>query len=596
MKLLQIQALKEGQGGEKNIQDIYNIRNHPQPLITVLEHRPDCWPVLLQQLTAFFQQCPERSEVSCIQIMAPFLWYLYCEPSQLQEYAKLRLALLKVLLQPRVLCDKEQPSILEQQILQLCCNMVPCLQIKDMIQTTEVMLFIEEVYLSLLRHPSFWKIQLTELTLQLLCVSEVSLNITGECSSLIHLLEHSVELLREDFPVEPVIIGIALLLLQTPAIQYNPCLNSLKLLSSAEGQKIPKSSLLLVMPVLQILSSTALEDCISTDEEGPSRQQLALNLLEIVQQESYRDDHQKLSYKLAFPITGMYGSVFTAWRILEVMREESAASDWLASVESLLPITTVIPVHVFLLLAYLLVEDKGRNLRQTLKVTTELAQADSSQVPNLIPVLMFKLGRPLEPVLYNDILYTLPTLGVHKVCIGQILRVIQLLGTTPQLKAVTLRLLTSLWEKQDRVYPELQRFMALSDVPSLSVGKEVQWEKLIAKAASIRDICKQRPYQHGADMLAAISQVLNECTKPDQATPAALVLQGLHALCQAEVVCIRSTWNALSPKLSCDTRPLILKSLSDLFALVPSLTVNTAEYEVCIWCSINCLFLQWKDV
>lgn len=36
-------------------------------------------------------------------------------------------------------------------------------------------------------------------------------------------------------------------------------------------------------------------------------------------------------------------------------------------------------------------------------------------------------------------------------------------------------------------------------------------------------------------MLAAISQVLNECTKPDQASPAALVLQGLHALCQAEV-------------------------------------------------------------
>ncbi|ELW72499.1 hypothetical protein TREES_T100007071 [Tupaia chinensis] len=122
--------------------------------------------------------------------------------------------------------------------------------------------------------------------------------------------------------------------------------------------------------------------------------------------------------------------------------------------------------------------------------------------------------------------------------------------------------------------------MAMSDMPSLSVGKEVQWEKLIAKAASIRDICKQRPYQHGADMLAAISQVLNECTKPDQATPAALVLQGLHALCQAEVVCIRSTWNALSPKLSCDTRPLILKTLSELFSLVPSLTVNTAEYEI----------------
>uniref|UniRef100_A0A8U8C3P6 Focadhesin n=1 Tax=Geospiza parvula TaxID=87175 RepID=A0A8U8C3P6_GEOPR len=115
--------------------------------------------------------------------------------------------------------------------------------------------------------------------------------------------------------------------------------------------------------------------------------------------------------------------------------------------------------------------------------------------------------------------------------------------------------------------------MAISDMSSVSVDKDAQWEKLIAKAACIRDICRLRPYQHGADMLAAISQVLNECTKPDQASPAAIVLQGLRALCEAEVVCIRSTWNALSPKLSCDTRPLILKALNELFSLVPSLTV-----------------------
>lgn len=48
-------------------------------------------------------------------------------------------------------------------------------------------------------------------------------------------------------------------------------------------------------------------------------------------------------------------------------------------------------------------------------------------------------------------------------------------------------------------------------------------------------------------MLAAISQVLNECTKPDQATPAALVLQGLHALCQAEVGI--SEWFCITLKL-----------------------------------------------
>ncbi|XP_035294530.1 focadhesin isoform X5 [Cricetulus griseus] len=425
VKLLQMQALKEGQSGEKDIQDIYTIRNHPHPLITVLEHRPDCWPLLLQQLTAFFQQCPERSEVSCIQIMAPFLWYLYCEPSQLEEHTKLRLSLLKVLLQPRGLCDEAKPSVLEQHILQLCCNMVPSLQMGDLTQTTEMMLFIEEVYLSLLRHPVFWKSQLTQLTLQLLCICEVSLKITGECSSLIQLLECSIELLGEDFPVKLVIIGIALLLLQTPASQQKPILNlALKLLSLAEGQKIPKASLLLVVPLLQILSSTTLEECLAMGEEGPSRQQLALNLLEVLQRECYGDDHHMISCRLTFPITSMYGSIFTAWRVLEVIGEDSAASDWLAAVESLLPVTTVIPTHVFLLLAHLLIEDAGQNLQQILKVTAQLAQADSSQV-----------------------------------------------------------------------------------------------------------------------------------------------------------VCIRSTWNALSPKLSCDTRPLILKTLSELFSLVPSLTVNTVEYE-----------------
>lgn len=45
---------------------------------------------------------------------------------------------------------------------------------------------------------------------------------------------------------------------------------------------------------------------------------------------------------------------------------------------------------------------------------------------------------------------------------------------------------------QDRIYPELQKFLATSDVPSLAVDKDAQWEKLIAKAACIRDICRQR--------------------------------------------------------------------------------------------------------
>uniref|UniRef100_A0A8U8C9B2 FOCAD protein n=1 Tax=Geospiza parvula TaxID=87175 RepID=A0A8U8C9B2_GEOPR len=572
-KLIQIQAVQLRKDGDHFVWSLYGIRSTPHPLITVLENRPDCWPVLLQQITAFFHQCPERAEDSCVGIMAPFLRYLYCEPSQLREYAELRMGLLKILLQPHGPKNKEAPSMLECEILRLLCDLIPHLQLKDLLQVTEALFFLQELFLSLLRYPLFWEVQLLQLSLQLLCFCEVCLNVTGECSSLITLIEDNFELLKEVFPVNQYIVGLALLLLQTPESQQKSVLSlAYKLLSCSETQDISTTALTLVMPVLQILSSTTVGDCLSGDVSGTTRQQLAVNLLGILKEKG-------APCKLLWPITSSYSSLYTTWKIMELMKEKSAATKWLSSVKSLLPFSTQIPAHVFLLLAYLLIQENGDSLHGVLQATTEIAKADCSQVPNLISVLIFKLGRPLEPALYREILYTLPTLGVHKVCVAQILRAIHMLGSTAKLRAIASRLMTSLWERQDRIYPELQKFLAISDMSSVSVDKDAQWEKLIAKAACIRDICRLRPYQHGADMLAAISQVLNECTKPDQASPAAIVLQGLRALCEAEVVCIRSTWNALSPKLSCDTRPLILKALNELFSLVPSLTVNTNEFE-----------------
>uniref|UniRef100_A0A8D2QI14 Focadhesin n=1 Tax=Zonotrichia albicollis TaxID=44394 RepID=A0A8D2QI14_ZONAL len=562
-KLIQIQAVQLGKDGDENVISL-SFRSTPHPLITVLENRPDCWPVLLQQITAFFHQCPERAEGSCVGIMASFLRYLYCEPSQLREYAELRMGLLKILVQPHGPKHKEAPSILECEILRLLCDLIPHLQVQ------------------LFPDPTFYKQILSKITIGLLlllsfkCAHIAFFSIFCRCNLLIIYKSNKLSILV--FPVDQYIVGLALLLLQTPESQQKSVLSlAYKLLSCSETQDISTTALTLVMPVLQILSSTTVGDCISGDVSGATRQQLAVKLLGILKEEGVKDKQELVPCKLLCPITSSYSSLYTTWKIMELMKEKSAVTKWLSSVKSLLPFSTQIPAHVFLLLAYLLIQENGDSLHSVLQATTEIAKADCSQVPNLIPVLIFKLGRPLEPALYREILYTLPTLGVHKVCVAQILRAIHMLGSTAKLRAIASRLMTSLWERQDRIYPELQKFLAMSDMSSVSVDKDAQWEKLIAKAACVRDIC--RPYQHGADMLAAISQVLNECTKPDQASPAAIVLQGLRALCEAEVVCIRSTWNALSPKLSCDTRPLILKALNELFSLVPSLTVNTNEFE-----------------
>lgn len=62
------------------------------------------------------------------------------------------------------------------------------------------------------------------------------------------------------------------------------------------------------------------------------------------------------------------------------MKEKSAVTNWLSSVKSLLPVTTRVPAHVFLLLSYLLIQENGDILRDVLQATTEIAKADCSQV------------------------------------------------------------------------------------------------------------------------------------------------------------------------------------------------------------------------
>ncbi|CAH2293916.1 focadhesin isoform X1 [Pelobates cultripes] len=580
-RLLHIQAKNSEEGGDEKLNSTYRIWNPPHPFISMLENRPDCWPALLQQMSTFFQQCPERDKSSAVCLLSPFLRFLYCEPSQLHEYSTFRISLRKALLQSFSRDKDSRPSVPEEQLLRLFIDMISYMQVSNYTHVAEVTMFLKDLCTSLQRHLDFWRKELSTISLHILCVCEISLKLTGDCSELIQILMENVDLLKESFPTQQSLLVLSLLLLHSPASQQTHMLNlALKILSCSGDKKTPAIAHIMVMPLLHVLSSSTLANCFLEEGGGASLEQMALTLLEKVQDVDNNADVLAHSETFPLPVTTLHYPVALTLNMLNKLRESStAAYDWLSSVSSTLPFATQVPGYVSLLLTYLLINQSGQTLCKALKVTTEVANADSSQVPYLIPSLMFKLGQPLNPSLSRDILYTLPSLGTHKVCVPQIMRALQMLGSAVKLQPISLRLMTALWEKQDRIYPELQKWMAMTDKQSLSVGKETQWEKTVAKSATIRDICRQRPYQHGADMLAAITQVLNECTKPEQASPAALALQGLYALCQAEVVDIRSTWNALSPKLGCDTRPSVLRILHELFALIPSLTVSSEEYE-----------------
>uniref|UniRef100_A0A674MXI4 Focadhesin n=1 Tax=Takifugu rubripes TaxID=31033 RepID=A0A674MXI4_TAKRU len=148
------------------------------------------------------------------------------------------------------------------------------------------------------------------------------------------------------------------------------------------------------------------------------------------------------------------------------------------------------------------------------------------------------------------------------------------------------------------------------DLWCLCGGKCVQPMSVITLASA--HVCCFRPYQHGGDMLAAITSMLNQCTSADMAVPAAVALHGLKELCSAEVVDILSTWKSLGLQLRTDSRTPLVKATAEILALVPQLTVKTEEYEVApllsrafikcfripsvFWGSLstNCI-LKWKN-
>uniref|UniRef100_A0A4W4GAP8 DUF3730 domain-containing protein n=1 Tax=Electrophorus electricus TaxID=8005 RepID=A0A4W4GAP8_ELEEL len=456
-----------------------------------------------------------ENESLYISMLAPFLRYLYCEPQRLPENALLRYGLLHVLLHPR------DPAPLGNTLRHtpVAHEILCCLV--HLFPHMTLSSLAESLTAALLGDPERWKAELAQLAVQILCACQLSLQLGGELRSLLHTLHQLLPACRE--------------------------------VSYAHGLHLGRMG----------ATESNVLDCAFF-----SRFRLVCP-----------SPPQKPT-QLALPLSPWYSELQAASAVLHrLSAHPTASAEWLHSVRSVLPSCERLPDTLLLLVSHLIASSDGDLCRLALNTAAGLAEADPAQVPCLLPVLLFKLDRASDPVLCHAVLSTIPKLAKHKFCIPQVLRVLQTLAGSPKLRAVALRLLTALWQKQDRVYAEVQKLMTVVEKSSVVVGKEAQWEQVVARGACIRDICRERPYQHGGDMLAAITATLAQCSRGDQATPAALALQGLQELCRAEVVDIGSTWKALSPRLSCETRPLVLKATAELLSLVPSLHVRTEQYE-----------------
>ncbi|XP_035531603.1 focadhesin [Morone saxatilis] len=582
-QLLQMQAEQRDRG--KHFTCPYSIRSSPHPYITALENRVDCWPALLLEIDDFIQQAADRNEPAYITMLAPFLRYLYCEPQRQPQHALLRHSLLRALvpvhpgagshLQKK---DQRETSPVSDSLLHCLCQLVPHMQVDCVEALLELCGFADALLQGLvLASEKRWRNESVGLLLQLLCACQRCLQLNGDCRPFLSLIQQLLPACQQELPLDELLMGVALLLLEAPAAQQSSLLSLALSLVPEQAELSPWLSPVLVLPVLQLLSCSGLTEALADRRTHSLNQDLAHSLLRSISKEA--DKPRQPGPPLALRLTRWYDELSVALSVLrKLSNDPAAAADWLLSVTSALTSSQHQLRSHTLIVTHLIIMGQEDVCQLALKASQAVAAADPCQVPSLIPVLLFKLGKEKNPGLAHAVLNCLPNLGTHKLCVPMVLQTIHMLASTPKLRAVAMRLMTALWKKQDRIYPELQRLLGQQD-SRVVVGRDTQWEQILARAACLRDICRERPYQHGGDMLAAITLTLNQCTRPDMATPAALALQGLQELCRTEVVDIISTWRSLGPQLSCDSRPLMVKATAELLALVPQLTVKSEEYE-----------------
>ncbi|XP_019955729.2 focadhesin isoform X1 [Paralichthys olivaceus] len=582
-RLLQMQA--DQRDRESRFACPYSIRKSPHPYITALENRADCWPALLLEMDDFIQQAADRNEPAYITMLAPFLQYLYCEPQQQPQHALLRHSLLRVLLPVRpggasVLQtkDEEKPCAVSDSLLHLLCQLVPHMQVNSVEAVLELCEFISALLQVLLRSSEEqWRSERARLLLQLLCACQRCLRLNRDCRPLLKLLLQLLPACQQELPVDELMMGVALLLLEAPAAQQTGLLSLALSLAPEQAELSPWLSPVLVLPVLQLLSCSELTEPLADRRTRKLNHSLAHSLLRGISKQT--NEPRQPCPPLALPLSSWYSELSVALSVLRKVADDPAlAAEWLLSVCSAVSSSQRLPCSLTLIVTYLIITGQEDVCQLALDASQAFAAADPCQVPSLIPVLLFKLGKDKNPNVAHAVLNCLPNLGTHKLCVPMVLQTLHMLASAPKLRALAMRLMTALWKKQDRVYPELQRLLGQQD-SRVVVGRDAQWEQILARAACLRDICRERPYQHGGDMLAAITQTMNQCTRPDMATPAALALQGLQELCRAEVVDIISTWRRLGPELSCESRPLMVKAVAELLALVPQLIVKSEEYE-----------------
>ncbi|KAF4532933.1 hypothetical protein B566_EDAN015645 [Ephemera danica] len=258
---------------------------------------------------------------------------------------------------------------------------------------------------------------------------------------------------------------------------------------------------------------------------------------------------------------------------------------WMNEVEKA---PTALRKDLFLMIGGLIIEYTtssvllSKCLSFMLKLTADLPELGTA----VLTWFLYRLAREQEPEDQLQLLRALPSLGSQKENVALVIHTLESLKESREIKCLVLNLYLRLWHQEPRCFPYLHKM--LSEPMSEKISVQREW--FIACAATMKEICATRPSLHGTDLVPLLSNVLNNCMSSEGAVASSLAIQAIVSLCEARIVDVATTWKALAPRLSRDTRVPVIRSLCDLLGLMSNIkSTNTdqsklfAESQAKLW-------------
>lgn len=567
----------------------YSLRSPTHPFITILTHRPVSWPLLLAQCERLALHGDIRVRRVAAEIVRPWVQFVLVDPSPSLPQAPLHRQQLQRLL------VTIYSGTAHNSWLHLMMDALPCYQVNTWEEVSQLSLHVRDL-LATLGSTDACEVERVGVVQSgvslLLALFRHKLDMSGLVGDLLDLLKTHPGCVKMSTTL---ISDLCQLLMELGPLSPPHLLSLVERVVtslSADDSCVVDVSVL-VLPLLQLAWSPRARRGEGGGGGGSGLRRAVVAATSALQKvEALLAGRSKTSTKNtatgdvlpSLSVASVQGYA-NSQLMSAIMGNVEDTCTWLLDLQQHLAGVSepqTLPSQLTCAVVGMLVSHRSPEVtRPALDVLANMARLDKTKAPLFLPLLLYCLRMEPVPEIRLLLLEHIPKMAQHKFCIAPILKSIQALMTSPRLQPVAIRLMTSLWEIQDRCFPQLLKAIGEDETSTKSSAKlpKPSPDVLLARAAAIRDICRLKPEQHGADLLAPLQTILKTAMGNDGGPASALALEGLYYLCEAEVIDIQSAWGVIGKQLSKDGRGVVIQRVCELFSLVPSLAVKTPQYE-----------------